>query len=156
MKHGRPTKQIQVNIQKKLRKYFEGGVTAALAAQKTNLNIKTVYKYFDGWAKEIIKHDTLDFIQRQKLERQRAIISYDKQVLETIQTLDELNSQIKKCKEEQKQVPTFLFSHKLELQKFIISTLDKKGAISAQMPLDDVIKQKISELIQDAKSKQSN
>ena len=156
MKQGRPTRQVQVDTQNELRRYFEYGITAALAAQKTKTNVKTAYKYFDKWAQEVAEQETLDFLQRQKLERQRIIVSYDKQIIEAIGTLDELNYQIQKCKKDKKPISGFLFSHKLELQKFIISTLDKKGTVSAQMPLDYTIKQKISELIQDAKSKQDN
>jgi hypothetical protein len=154
MNRGHPSRSEQIQVRKELRKYFECGLTAVLAAQKADVNVNTVYKYFDEWALEISKQDTLDFVQRQKLERERIILSYDKQILEAVETLDVLNAQIQKCKE--KSIPGFLFSHKLELQKFITSTLDKKGAVSAQMPLDDRIKQKISELIQDAKSKQDN
>jgi AraC-like DNA-binding protein len=143
-------------MRKKLRKYFEHGLSATLAAQKSGMNIKTTCKYFDQWTQEISEQETLDFLQRQKLERERTIISHDKQILEAVETLDELNEQIQECKDTKKPVPRFLFSHKLELQKFIVSTLDKKGAVSAQIPLDDRIKQKISELIQDAKSKQDN
>jgi chorismate-pyruvate lyase len=156
MKSGHPTRSSQIQTQRKLREYFECGITATLAAQKTDVNIKTAYKYFDEWAQEISEQETLDFMQRQRLDRERIILSYDKQILEAIDTLDELNRQIQKFKKGDKPIPGFLFSHKLELQKFIVSTLDKKGAISAQMPLDDTIKQKISELIEDAKSKKGN
>jgi hypothetical protein len=154
MNRGHPSRSEQMQMQKELRKYFECGLSAILAAQKTGVNVNTAYKYFDEWVQEISEQETMDFIERQRLDRERIILSYDRQILEAVETLDILNVQIQKCKE--KSMPGFLFSHKLELQKFIVSTLDKKGAVSAQIPLDDKIKQKISELIQDAKSKQDN
>ena len=41
MQHGRPSRSAQLDIQNDLRKYYDLGLSARVAAQKTHINVKT-------------------------------------------------------------------------------------------------------------------
>ena len=77
---GRPTKQEQIEIERKLRPFFEIGDSATQTSRRTGLNIKTVLRYFDQWYEEIEKSEQSDFIKRCKKEKERALISLSNQI----------------------------------------------------------------------------
>lgn len=156
MNHGRPTKTAQVQIQEKLRRYFEYGITATLAAEKTGMNIKTVCKYFDEWSERLVEQQSSEYFERQKIERERIIISLDRQIVSVIESLDDIENEIQKYKDENKAIPRYLFSHRLEIQKFIASLIEKKGAFVLQIPVDEALKQKIAEMLREHATRPSS
>src|SRR3989344_2022262 len=76
-RNGRPTKIGQLEIQRQLRPYFEREISAYLTSEKTGINEKTVRKYFNFWTQEISESEESDFLERQRKERIRIILSYD-------------------------------------------------------------------------------
>jgi len=79
--NGRPSKKEQLDIQEKLKHYFEKGVSATTTSQLTGLNIKTVCKYFEDWMGQIKKINDVEFLERVKIERERYIGVLDHQLL---------------------------------------------------------------------------
>ena len=79
-KNGRPTKREQIYIERKLRPCFENSISARVTAGETGFNLKTVTKYFNQWKKEITESETPDFLKRCKEEKERCLISYEKQI----------------------------------------------------------------------------
>jgi len=94
-KHGRPTKQEQITIQRILRSFYEKGVSATLTSNKTGINIKTVLNYFEKWNKEILESEDKDFIQRCRQEKERSVLTLDNQLLSLSTNKNEVDNQIK-------------------------------------------------------------
>jgi len=92
-KNGRPSKAEQLEIQKRLRPYFENGISAFVTARETGINIKTVNKYFDEWYKEIKNSQQPEFVERTKFEKERAILVFDNQLLKLYKIQDNLEKQ---------------------------------------------------------------
>lgn len=154
MYHGRPSKAVQIRIQEKLRECFEYGLTATFAAERTGVNIKTVCKYFDEWTEQITEQQNLDYFERQRLERERIIISLDRQIANGIDSLKEIDGEIKKYGS--KTIPRHLFSHRLEVHKFISNLIERKGVFALQPPVDEALRQKISEMLREHVTKSSS
>ena len=146
---GRPAKETQLSIQKILRQYFERGITASLTAQRTGTNINTVCKYFDEFYEQAAESEKFDFLERQKKERERIVISFDGQILDAYESLDDLDSQIKKYKQDDKVIPRHLLSLKLEVMKYITSLTEKKGAFVMQPAMDEALQNKIEEYMRE-------
>ncbi len=146
-RNGRPSRAGQLHIQKQLRPFFERGISASLTAKKTENNIKTVCKYFDFWAQEISELEENDFLERQKKERNRILVSFDKQILEAYDLLDYINEEIKKLREQDKTVPRHYLSSKLDVMRYISSLVEKKGSFAMQLTMDESLEKKIGEMI---------
>jgi len=146
-KNGRPSKTGQLQIQKQLRPYFELGVSAHVASQKTEINVKTVCKYFDIWTQTIIELDESDFLERQKKEKARILLSLENQIIEARGLLDEINSEIKKLNDQNKSIPKQFFSQKLAVMRYFLNLLEKRGNFAMQPTMDSALEKKISEMI---------
>ena len=138
----RPSRNQQVSMQKKLRTYYERNQSASYAACQTGINIKTVCNYFRKWSEEINKACELDFIARQRQDREQILLSYDIHLDELYDLSDILNSEIKKHKE----VPKHLISQKIQAISMISSITEKKGAFQLQVPPDESLRKTLSEM----------
>jgi hypothetical protein len=118
---GRPSKNQQLEIQNRLRPYFEKCMSAGFAARETEANIKTVTKYYKIWSEEIAKATDADFVSRVRQEREQIILGYDKLIFELYETLDIINSEISFFKKNSKEIPKSLFDKKLGIIKEISS-----------------------------------
>lgn len=138
---GRPSKKGQAQTQHILREYFDLGVTATFAAKETGNNIKTVSKYFTEFAEQIEEKEKQEFTERYKIERIRAINSFDwillrsKRLLDSIQTLKDENS------------PAQISSLELQTLRFIFYVMEKKAGVNLQPTVGDSIKNTISEML---------
>lgn len=146
-KKGRPTRTEQLQMQKELRKYFERGTSATVTSSSAGINLKTVCKYFDEWADQIIESETADFLERQKKEHQRIILSFEYEIKEAYKLFDEINLEIENIQKEGKPVPRHLFSIKLDLMRFISNLKERKGALSMQPTMESAIDKKIEKMI---------
>lgn len=145
-KNGRPSKTSQLEIQRELRSCFEQGIYALLTAEKTGINIKTVCKYFDFWTQEIIESEESDFLERQKKERTRILVSLDNQIIDAYKLLDSVDEEIKKIKEQHKAVPIQLFFLRLAVMRQISALIEKKGSFAMQPIMDEALQKKILEI----------
>jgi len=146
-KNGRPSKNEQLQIQRELLPYFEQGITPGVTAEKTGINIKTVYDYFDDLVEKASKLEESDFLQRQRNERIRIIISFDKQILEANKHFDDINDEINRLKKEQKTIPQHLFSLRLDAMKYRSYLTEKKGIFLMQPTMEEALEKKVSEMI---------
>lgn len=143
---GRPSKTEQLEIQKQLRKYFDLGITATLAAKQTGLNIKTVCKYFEEMVEQLQEQEDHDFIERHRNERARIINSLDVILLEARESLDSINSEIQSHKDSGRSIPRQLFSQKQETLRFMFAVIERRGVFSLQPTMDENVKKKIEEM----------
>jgi len=77
---GRPTKGEQINIERTLRPYFENSISATVTAFETGFDKKTVLKYFNQWKNEILESENGEFFKRCKEEKERCLLTYEKQI----------------------------------------------------------------------------
>jgi hypothetical protein len=134
-------------MEQELRRYFERGVCPTTAHVKTGYNLKTVCKYYGQWSKQLRESEGEDFLQRQQDARAQIILSYDEQILSIHEHLEQLESVIVKYKKQGVKIPHNLFSIRLDMIKFLSSLIEKKGLFTIQPLPDEIMKQKISEMI---------
>ena len=156
MNQGRPGKATQITIQEKLREYFEYGVTATLASEKTGINIKTVCKYFEEWYEAQVEQQNSDYFERQKVERGRIIVSLDRQIVDAMESIEDIDAEIQQYKKDNKTIPRHLFVQRLDIQRFIVSVIEKKGSFALQPLIDEALRQKISEMLKEHAARQSS
>lgn len=144
-KKGRPSIQSRLNIEKELREYFLQGYDGEFIARQTGHDIKTVRKYIRQFAQEINDSETDDFLERQKTERIRTIISFDRQIFEANQYSQEIKNEIKKFRDKKEPIPRHLLSLYLEAMKFIANITETKGSFSMEPASDKVLEKMIEE-----------
>jgi len=142
-KNGRPTKSEQIEIQNKLRPYYERGLSATFTASSTGINIKTVCKYFEEWSKKIIETEATDFVQRQKKAKELVILNMDNIIFEQYRLLEEIKNEKKNYQKENKQIPTHLLSLQHQILKEISTTAQHKCDIECMPTLDFSLDQMI-------------
>jgi len=142
---GRPSLSQQIEFERTLRSYFEKTVSATFASRETGLNIKTVCKYFDKWSKEIRENEEPDFFKRQRQERERLALCYDNLIFQEYGILEDIKSEIKKYREEEKEIPKFFVSSFQDAVKTISNLVERKCSFTIQPLSDEVIEQKIKE-----------
>lgn len=156
-KKGRPTKMGQLQIQRELRPYFEKGIFAIVTAEKTGIDKKTVNKYFDDWAEEMLEVEESKSLERQEMERVRIIASYDYLLLDAYRHFDDIDEQINQSKKEKKPVPGYLFSLRSDAMKFRAFMFEKKREFLTQRTKDDeVLDRRIEELIRKHEKSQAS
>ncbi len=79
MKHGRPSREDLKKIKLIIFKYYEKDISSIVAAKECDVQYKTVCKYYKMWDKEPI--DDKDFLARFKNTKERAIQSFDKDII---------------------------------------------------------------------------
>ncbi len=147
-KKGRPTKMGQLQIQRELRPYFEKDISAIVTAEKTGIDKKTVNKYFDSWAEEMLEVEESKSLERQEMERVRIIASYDYLLLDAYRHFDDIDDEINQLKKEKKPVPGYLFSLRSDAMKFRSFMFEKKISFLTQHIRDDeVLERKIEEMM---------
>lgn len=134
-------------MQKALRKYFERGISATSTASDTGYNVKTVCRYFDEWAEQIMELERKDFFEQNKLDRIQIISSFDSQIILAYKFLDEITEQIASTKKSGIVVPKHLMTAQLDTMRYISSVTEKKGALVMSPVLDQVLKEKILEMM---------
>jgi len=152
-KNGRPAKTLQLEIQNELRKYFGRGFTASFTAKKTGINIKTVCKYFGEWSTQISEQNKSDFLEKVKHERGQSIESYDHGIFEVYRSLDYIENDINKCKNENAVVPKYLYIMMLDALKQISNIREMKISFLLK-PIDnnfapEPVKQVVEDITED-------
>jgi hypothetical protein len=145
--NGRPTKSGQIDIETKVRKYFEQGLSATVTAMKTGINIKTVCKYYNEWSDQIRESESDDFLERQKDHRNQIIVTFDEQIFLVNRQLDDIENQIKKYKNENRIIPGHLLGLRLDIVKFLCTLIEKKGLFVMQPTMDEGLANKIKEML---------
>ena len=149
-KGGRPTRKGQLELQDKLRPYFEKGISAFVTTRETGINIKTVNKYFGKWFDEIKNLQQQDFIERTKIEKERAILAIDNQLLKSYKIQDDFEKQAPLTAGKAKDAFEKGY-YKMQMQivgmivNLISTRLNLVNAVTADASLD----QKTMELIKD-------
>ncbi len=149
-KNGRPSKAEQLEIQKKLRPYFEKSISASIAASDTGINIKTVNKYYNEWYEEIKNSQQPDFIERCKIEKERNLLAIDRQLLVMYKIQDDLAKQENDSKSNEKpQSEKWLYKQRIEVANAITNLIGKKINLANAPTADVSLENKTRELLKD-------
>ena len=133
---GRPTKGEQLNIERTLRPYFENSISATVTASETGFDIKTVLKYFNQWKNEILESENGEFFKRCKEEKQRCLLTYEKQISSLVTDKKEIELLIEASKKTSN-LPSLEKFYKLKLKitetigKFVAARINLVNAATA-------------------------
>lgn len=155
MEHGRPSRSTQIQIQRALRKYYDLGVSATIAAERTGINTKTASKYFDEWSEQISERESADFIERQKKERVRAINTFDLMIIEVSETLEKMKLEEEEIARQGKS-RSHLYATKLRAMQFLADLVEKRASFAMKPAIDEALKSQIGEMVNNAKNRQDN
>jgi hypothetical protein len=155
MQHGRPGRSTQIQMQQKLRKYYNLGVSATVTAQETGINIKTVSKYFDEWTEQIMENYSTNFLEDQKKERVRIINAFDLIIINISDILDEMNQAAARLVKQNKS-SDHLYPTRLRAMQFLAEMVEKRSAITLKPQITDSIRSEIEEMLNNAKNRQNN
>jgi len=80
-KRGRPSKTEQIEIQKKIRPYFDSNLSARFTSQLPEMpNEKTIQKYFNQWTHELSKNLVSTFKQRRLDVIGKSLLIFDSHI----------------------------------------------------------------------------
>ncbi|MEX1996775.1 MAG: hypothetical protein WD884_05315 [Nitrosopumilaceae archaeon] len=151
-KKGRPSEAEQLEIERKLRPYFEKSISPHLASRETGINIKTVRNYFHEWIEEIRAAEHPDFIERSKIAKEQAILAYDKQLLKLHKIQDDLEKQIEDSIKQSGGIPNlerWLYKQRIEVSNAIINLINLKTALANTPTADITLAKKVQELLKE-------
>ena len=120
MQRGRPTRHKQNKIKKILQPYYQKGISASAASKVTQLNIKTVLKYFADWDKKLLESEDVDFLRRAKITKEKSIQALDKEII----SLDNQEKEINSIKDSAKRNGDI--SHFVKLSQLKLKIRDQK------------------------------
>ncbi len=149
MNQGRPSNLSQMQMQEKLQYYFSYNISERLVAEKINVNIKTVSKYFSQWRQEQAERQKIDYIKNDKARRAQIILALEQQILDGLDSLEDVKSRIQEFKTRNESPPNYLLPHKLDIQKYITSLIEKKGSFELQPPLNESLKGQIEQMVKE-------
>lgn len=124
---GRPTKNRQILIHDQMIGFFEMGISAPSAARKAGVNVKTAYKYYDDIINQHKEKIIRNFFQRQEREKIQIIASFDKDIEEITELLEQIRCEKKNYLDNGKPVPHDLKKDEIDAMKFRDVIKDRKA-----------------------------
>lgn len=127
-KLGRPTKNQQLSTYDIMTKCFGDGLSAPAAARKAGVDRKTAYNYYDDIIKQY-KEKTFDnLFERQESDRAQVIASFDKDLEEASELLDQIRGNKKRYLDKRRLVPKYLFDQEIDVMKYRSTIKDRKAS----------------------------
>lgn len=151
-KNGRPSEAEQLEIERKLRPYFEKSISSSITSRETGINIKTVRKYFHEWCEEIKSSEHLDFIERSKIAKEQAILAYDDQLLILYKIQEDIEKQAENSIKQSGGIPKldrWLYKQRIEVSNAIVNLINLKTALTNTPTADITLAKKVQELLKE-------
>ena len=150
MNRGRPNKAKQLQIERRLRPYFEKMLTVSLAARETGVNPNTVKKYYKKWHNEITSTEHPNFIKRSKIIISNANIALDNQLLKYYKLQEILEKQIKYTIKQNNGIPYLennIYKTSILLVEKISDLILKKTNLTTTPTADVILSNEIKEYL---------
>ena len=141
MEKGRPSKKQSRQIRDKLWLYYVSGLSIPFIIQKTGYNKKTVYNHFKQWEKQIHENDTSDFQEKIRKEKEHVDIAYDNLLFELVESLNEINIEMKSYKNKNESIPRYMYGNHFKCVKEIANLIEKRTSVRMMPPLEETISQ---------------
>lgn len=150
MNRGRPNKAEQLQIERKLRPYFERMLTVSFAARETGINVNTVKKYYKTWYNEIISTEHPDFIKRSKITILNANVALDYQLSKLYKLQAIIEKQIKHSIKQNNGIPHLennTYKTSILLAEKISDLILKKTNLTTTPTADVILSNEIKEYL---------
>ena len=151
MNRGRPNKSEQLQLERKLRPYFEKMLSATFAARKTRINVNTVKKYYKTWFDEIKSSEHPDFIKRSKITISNSNLALDIQLSKLYKLQETLEKQINHNIKQNGGIPNIeinVYKTSILLSEKISDLILKKTNLIVSPTADVTLSHEIKELIE--------
>src|SRR5579864_5983180 len=126
-KPGRPTKKQEEAIQDILTKCFGDGLSAPAAARIAGVDRKTAYNHYDEIVKQHKEKTFENLFERQENDRAQVIATFDKDLEETSELLNQIREDKKWYLSKHKPVPKYLFDQEIDVMKYRSTIKDRKA-----------------------------
>lgn len=149
-KVGRPTLHEQLEIENKLRPYFNSNFDPEFVAEKTGIGIETVRKYSRIWTDQLRENYSEDLVERQKDTKARLVNVIDNINFDLLVQRNRLKRGIIEHEQEHehnkftKEGKTIPYMPNLDLEDRLITVInmeldnnDKKASIVAAPTIDE-------------------
>ena len=151
-KIGRPSETEQLEIERKLRPYFEKSISSSVTSRETGINIKTVRKYFNEWIEEIKSSEHPDFIERSKIAKEQAILAYDDQLLILYKIQEDIEKQAEDSIKQSGGIPKldrWLYKQRIDVSYAIVNLISFKTALVNTPTADITLAKRMQELLKE-------
>jgi len=138
-KGGRLPQSVRIQIEKKLRNYFQLGISATFAARQLEINIKTACEFYKKFTTEIRSIQSKEFHERNELERAQITQTYDNLIYENNQTLKQIDHEIKQYKKQGRSIHE-LIDKRQKVIKLSGDLVEKKGHFVTLPTSEDLIR----------------
>ena len=126
-KPGRPTKKQEESIQDILTKCFGDGLSAPAAARIAGVNRKTAYNHYDEIVKQHKEKTFESVFQRQENDRVQVIATFDKELEEVAELLNQIRNDKKWYLDKRKPIPKYLLDQEIDVMKYRSTIKDRKA-----------------------------
>lgn len=150
MKRGRPNKAEQLQIERKLRPYFEKMLSVSFAARETGVNINTVKKYYKTWSDEIKAIEHPDFIERSKIIIRNSVLALDIQLSKLYKLQETIEKQINHNIKQNNKIPNLeinIYKTSILLSEKIADLILKKTDLTVTPTADVTLSNEVKELL---------
>jgi len=150
--NGRPSKAEQLEIERKLRSYFEKSISPYVTSCETGINIKTVRKYFKEWSEEIRDSEHQDFIERSKTAKEQAILACDRQLLILYKAQEDFEKQVEDSIKQSGGTPKldrWLYKQRIEISNAIVNLTILKTTLENTPTADITLAKRMQELLKE-------
>lgn len=124
---GRHTKNKQLSTYNIMAKCFGDGLSAPAAARKAGVDPKTAYSHYDDIIKQYKEKTFENLFERQESDRVQVIASFDKDLEEASELLDQIRDDKKWYLDRRKPVPKYLFDQEIDVMKYRSTIKDRKA-----------------------------
>jgi len=150
MKIGRPNKSEQLQLERKLRPYFEKMLSVSFAAKETGVHVNTIKKYYKTWYDEIKSTEHPDFIKRSKNTIRNSNLALDNQLSKLYKLQNTLEKQIKNDIKQNNGISNLslgLYKVSILLSEKISDLILKKTNLTVTPTADITLSNQIKELL---------
>ena len=151
-KNGRPSEAEQLEIERKLRPYFEKSISPYVTSGGAGINIKTVRKYFHKWCEEIKSSEQPDFIERSKIAKEQAILACEDQLLRLYKVQEDIEKQVENSITQSGGIPRlerWVYKQRIEVSSAIVNLIILKTTLANTPTADITLAKKMQELLKE-------
>jgi len=156
-KTGRPTSAEQLEIIKELTPYFIKGISTEIIYQETKRSYETISKYRKQWYQRVESDLEKDFMIKQSVAKNTAVITIDEQLIELYSIQREIKEEQEKLAKEYSKGTKIdhanipfekrRFNLRMRLINQISNLADKKTALDITLTMSDDLEMRIKELM---------
>ena len=127
-KRGRITKNQQAKLFAIMLECYLDDLSAPAAARKARVNPKTAYSYYNQIFEQYKEESYKDIFARHEKEHVQVIASFDKEILEATDLIEQIKAQKQLCVKKKIPIPKNIIDQEIKALKYRFSLKEKKSA----------------------------